>query len=161
METRAMPYTPTVVTPRASDYPELTKVWESSVRATHKFLPDGYIRELRTLVLERYLDSVMLICVKDPQNRIMGFAGVAAGKVEMLFVAPRHRGQGVGKQLLNYAIDELHASQLDVNEQNKQAVGFYYKQGFEAVGRSERDGMGHPYPILHLRLAAGQAIRRA
>lgn len=156
-----MPYIPTVVTPHQSDYPELTRLWESSVRATHKFLPDAYIRELRTLVLEHYLDAVMLICLRDPQQRIMGFAGVAAGKVEMLFVAPRHRGQGVGKQLLDYAIDTLHADRVDVNEQNAQAVGFYFKQGFEVIGRCEQDGLGHPHPLLHLRLAARQSARSA
>jgi putative acetyltransferase len=26
--------------------------------------------------------------------------------------------------------------------------------GFEIVGRSERDGMGKPYPLLHMRLNA-------
>jgi putative acetyltransferase len=156
-----MPYVPTIVTPHQSDYPELTKVWESSVRATHKFLPNDYIRELRALVLEHYLDAVMLICIRDPQQRIMGFAGVAAGKVEMLFVAPRHRGQGVGKQLLNYAIEHLNAELIDVNEQNAQAVGFYFKQGFEVIGRCEEDGLGHPFPLLHLRLAARQGVRSA
>jgi putative acetyltransferase len=161
MDTAAMPNEPTIVTPHQSDYPELTKVWESSVRATHKFLPDDYIRELRTLVLEHYLDAVMLICIRDPQRRIMGFAGVAAGKVEMLFVAPRHRGQGVGKQLLTYAIEHLNAELIDVNEQNAQAVGFYFKQGFEVIGRCEQDGLGHPYPLLHLRLAARQSVRSA
>lgn len=161
METLAMPFVPTVVTPHQSDYLELTKVWESSVRATHKFLPDAYIRELRTLVLERYLDAVMLLCVRDPQQRIMGFAGVAGGKVEMLFVAPRHRGQGVGKQLLRYAIEHLNADRLDVNEQNTQAVGFYFKQGFEVIGRCAHDGMGQPFPLLQLRLSAERRAERA
>ena len=94
----------------------------------------------------------MLIYCKDRQQRISGFAGVAAGRVEMLFVDPDYRGQGVGKQLLRYAIEHLNAEQLDVNEQNPQALGFYLKQGFEIIGRSETDGMGQPYPLLHLRL---------
>ncbi|WP_017902815.1 GNAT family N-acetyltransferase [Pseudomonas asplenii] len=138
--------------PRANDYQELTDVWEASVRATHDFLPDSYIELLKNLVLTRYLDAVMLICTRDSRQRISGFAGVAAGKVEMLFIAPQHRGQGLGKLLLWYAIDHLNADQLDVNEQNPQAIGFYLKQGFEVVGRSEHDGMGQPYPLLHLRL---------
>ncbi|WPO44656.1 GNAT family N-acetyltransferase [Pseudomonas sp. S1Bt23] len=143
-------------TPKHSDYPELTQVWEASVRATHDFLPDSYIELLRNLVLNRYLDAVMLICTRDQRQHITGFAGVAAGKIEMLFIDPAHRGQGLGKQLLRYAIEHLNADELDVNEQNPQALGFYFKQGFEVIGRSEHDGMGQPYPLLHMRLKQPQ-----
>ena len=139
-------------TPRLTDFAELTDVWEASVRATHDFLPDSYIQLLRGLVKDQYLDAVMLICCKDPvSKRITGFAGVAAGKVEMLFVHPDYRGQGIGKCLLMFAINELNAERLDVNEQNSQAIGFYLKQRFEVIGRCEKDGMGQPYPLLHLR----------
>ena len=139
-------------TPKLSDYQELTQVWEASVRASHDFLPDSYIELLRKLVLTRYLDAVMLICTKDSHQRITGFAGVAAGKIEMLFIDPAHRGQGLGKRLLRYAMEHLNADELDVNEQNPQALGFYFKQGFEVIARSEVDGMGQPYPLLHMRL---------
>lgn len=149
-----------VHTPKHSDYPELTQVWEASVRATHDFLPDSYIEQLRNLVLTRYLDAVMLICTRDPRQRITGFAGVAAGKVEMLFIDPAHRGQGLGRQLLRYAVEHLNAQQLDVNEQNPQALGFYFKQDFEVIGRSEQDGMGQPYPLLHMRLKQPQLRAR-
>lgn len=147
-------------TPKHSDYEELTQVWEASVRATHDFLPDSYILLLKDLVLTRYLDAVMLICTKNPRQRITGFAGVAAGKIEMLFIDPVHRGQGLGKQLLRYALEHLNADKLDVNEQNSQALGFYLKQGFEVIGRSECDGMGQPYPLLHMRLRQHQQHSR-
>ncbi|TWR90324.1 GNAT family N-acetyltransferase [Pseudomonas saxonica] len=139
-------------TPRLSDFVELTDVWEASVRATHDFLPDSYIQLLRPMVKDQYLDTVMLACCKDPaRKKISGFVGVAANKVEMLFIHPDYRGLGVGKSLLCFAIDELNAQELDVNEQNSQAIGFYMKQGFEVVGRCEKDGLGQPYPLLHLR----------
>ncbi|MDD2053816.1 GNAT family N-acetyltransferase [Pseudomonas putida] len=144
-------------TPKPSDYEELVNVWEASVRATHDFLPDSYITLLRELVRDRYLDAVMLICCKDERQHISGFAGVAAGKVEMLFIHPDQRGQGLGKQLLDYAVHHLNADELDVNEQNPQALGFYLKQGFEIIGRSEIDGMGQPYPLLHMRLKSAAA----
>ncbi|CRM44943.1 MULTISPECIES: GNAT family N-acetyltransferase [Pseudomonas] len=143
-------------TPNNSDYPELARIWEASVRATHDFLPESYIVLLRELLLTRYLDSVMLVCTKDSSQRITGFAGVAAGKVEMLFIDPLHRGQGLGRQLLRYAINCMNADELDVNEQNPQALGFYLKQGFEVIGRTEHDGLGQPYPLLHLRLRQQQ-----
>jgi len=150
---------PTIQTPRQTDYPELTELWERSVRATHHFLPDAYIRELRPRVQDHYLDAVMLICCKDRHRRILGFAGVAAGKVEMLFIHPRHRGHGLGTHLLRYAVDYLGASELEVNEQNPKALSFYRKQGFEVISRSPVDGMGQPYPLLRMRLATRQSAR--
>ncbi|WP_300631160.1 GNAT family N-acetyltransferase [Pseudomonas sp.] len=146
-------------TPQKSDYPELTRIWEASVRATHDFLPESYIVSLKDLMLTRYLDSVTLICIKDAHNaHITGFAGVAAGKLEMLFIDPQHRGQGFGRQLLRYAVDCMNADELDVNEQNPQALGFYLKQGFEVIGRTEHDGLGQPYPLLHMRLRRQQQL---
>jgi putative acetyltransferase len=41
---------------------------------------------------------------------------------------------------------------VDVNEQNDQAVGFYRRMGFEVAGRSAVDGLGQPFPLLHMRL---------
>ncbi|PWB34642.1 GNAT family N-acetyltransferase [Pseudomonas sp. SDI] len=152
--------TPSIVqTPHLSDYPELVRVWEASVRATHDFLPDSYICLLRERVRAQYLDAVMLICCRDSKQRITGFAGVAAGRVEMLFVDPAHRGQGIGTHLLQYAVEHLNADQLDVNEQNPQALGFYLGQGFEVIGRSPTDGMDKPYPLLHMRKIRTQSVK--
>jgi hypothetical protein len=53
----------------------------------------------------------------------------------------------------------MGATTVDVNEQNPQAVGFYLHIGCEVVGRSELDGMGKPYPLLHLRLPAPSSVQ--
>jgi len=139
-------------TPTKSDYPELTRVWESSVRATHDFLPDAYISLLKDLLLTQYLDSVTLFCTRDTQSNITGFAGVNKTRLDMLFVAPEHRGQGLGSCLLNQAIAQFGIRELDVNEQNPQALGFYIKHGFKRFSRSAVDGLGNPYPMLRMRL---------
>jgi len=147
-----MPRHSVIYLPKAYDYPEITRVWEESVRATHDFLPDGYIALLKNLLLTQYLDAVNLFCLRDSNLKITGFAGTTVGKLEMLFIAPECRGQGLGKKLLEYAIEHFGIDQLDVNEQNPQALGFYIKQGFEVVGRSKVDGLGRPYPMLRMRL---------
>ncbi|MFJ4144316.1 GNAT family N-acetyltransferase [Pseudomonas sp. NPDC089734] len=139
-------------TPDRNDYPQLTRLWERSVRATHDFLPDAYISTLKNLLLMQYLDSVTLFCTRDAQLNITGFAGIDRFKLEMLFIDPEHRGQGLGRQLLRHAIEHFQISELDVNEQNPQALGFYLKHGFKVIRRSEVDGLGQPYPILRMRL---------
>jgi putative acetyltransferase len=49
-------------------------------------------------------------------------------------------------------MDRLEITKVDVNEQNIQAVGFYKHIGFHVLGRSESDGQGKEYPILHMGL---------
>lgn len=139
-----------------ADFEEITRVWEASVRATHDFLPEAAITELRPLVLKNYLPAVDLRVHVDAQGQIRGFVGVADGRIEMLFLAPDARGQGIGRQLLQFAITRMSASFVDVNEQNPQALGFYRHMGFEVYDRSPLDGQGNRYPLLHMRLATSE-----
>ena len=78
--------------------------------------------------------------------------GIAEGNLEMLFVDDNYRGIGIGKRLITYAIGNLQVTKVDVNEQNIQAVGFYKYMGFSIYKRSNLDGEGKEYPILHMRL---------
>lgn len=135
-----------------SEYTETVAVWEASVRATHDFLKEEDIVYFKPLILNEYLKAVDLRCVKDGQNRIVGFLGVADRKIEMLFIHPEVRGHGIGKMLVDYAIQQMQINKVDVNEQNVQAVGFYEHVGFTVNSRSERDALGMPYPILHMEL---------
>ena len=59
----------------------------------------------------------------------------------------------IGGRLLSYAVTQLDATLVDVNEQNTQAVGFYLHQGFEVIARSALDSTNKPYPLLHMRLS--------
>ena len=123
---------PTFFRPAATDFDALTALWEASVRATHHFLDEYGLR--------------------GNDGAIVAFMGVSDRKIEMLFVDPAFREMGLGRHLVEYAIDRLHVTRVDVNEQNEQAAGFYARLGFRYVSRSETDGSGRPYPILHLEL---------
>jgi putative acetyltransferase len=128
----------------------LLGVWEASVRATHDFVNENDIQFFKPLVRDA-LPVLELRCIRH-ENTAVGFVGVEHGKVEMLFVHPDWMGQGVGRVLLEHAVEQMDATQLDVNEQNPKALGFYQRMGFVVVGRSELDGTGKPYPILHMAL---------
>lgn len=130
---------------------ELLKVWEVSVRATHHFLSEQDIINLRPMVSDAF-SMVENLYIVSNEGKIRAFLGVHEQKIEMLFVDPIFRGQGIGKMLVHFAFQNLDAEYVDVNEQNPQAIGFYEHMGFERFGRSETDGQGNPFPILHLRL---------
>ncbi len=135
-----------------AEHPQVVDVWEASVRATHDFLEERHIQLFKPLILNEYLDLVELASVRQSDGAIAGFLGVAEGKIEMLFIDPAWRGQGIGRKLLHHAVNVWRCTLVDVNEQNIQAVGFYKRMGFIVEGRSAVDGMGKPFPLLHMRL---------
>ncbi|AJC22031.1 GNAT family N-acetyltransferase [Pandoraea pulmonicola] len=145
-----------IFTTSEHEYDAITELWEASVRATHDFLSDADIEWLRPRIRHEYLGAVTLRVFRDDAGLIRGFVGVAQGSVEMLFVAPEARRQGIGGALLAYAVRELDCTRVDVNEQNPQALAFYRREGFDVVGRSELDGQGRPFPLLHLELASAK-----
>lgn len=131
---------------------QLIAIWEASVRATHDFLAEEHLQELKPLILEQYFDVVTLTCAKNSNGEILGFCGVHDGNIEMLFISPDARGKGIGTTLTAHAIKVHGVSKVDVNEQNEQALGFYQHIGFNVVGRSPVDGQGKSYPLLHMSL---------
>ncbi len=133
------------------DYDEMIAVWEDAVRATHHFLTEEQIQYYKPLIKNEYFPQVELRCARDTSRAIKGFIGVAGSKLEMLFVHSNAHGKGFGKQLLTYAVEEMGVTEVDVNEQNEGAVGFYQHCGFEVIERSEVDGQGNPFPILHMK----------
>lgn len=135
-----------------AEHQKLIEIWEASVRATHDFLSEEYLQQLKPLILEQYFDAVNLNCAKTGTGEIVGFCGVHDGNIEMLFIAPEMRGQGIGTLLAAHAITSQGATKVDVNEQNPQALGFYQRIGFVVTGRSPTDGQGKPYPLLHMAL---------
>ncbi|MBC6108967.1 GNAT family N-acetyltransferase [Pedobacter fastidiosus] len=134
-----------------SDYPALISLWESSVRATHHFLSEADIQSYKKLIFNKYLDQVDLFCLKL-EDEIIGFMGLSDDFLQMLFIHPNFRGKGVGKQLIGFAIKNRNIKKVDVNEQNKQAFGFYKHLGFQITDRYEHDAVGKPYPILSMEL---------
>jgi putative acetyltransferase len=134
------------------DSTRVVEVWEASVRATHHFLTEDDIQHLKPLVWEGLMQVEALMGMRDGDGRVVGFIGIDGVIVEALFIHPAWRGQGIGRRLLTHAVAMLGATEVDVNEQNDQAVGFYRRMGFEVASRSDVDGMGLPFPLLHMRV---------
>ncbi|MGL5617168.1 MAG: GNAT family N-acetyltransferase, partial [Sarcina sp.] len=128
------------------------KVWERAVRSTHKFLSEKDINSLKPIVTEGVKYISTLLVVRNENGTIKAFMGIDDFKIEMLFVNNEDRGNGIGKALVQYGIEKLNISYVDVNEQNPQGVDFYKYMGFEVFERAELDEQGNPFPILHMKL---------
>lgn len=130
---------------------QLVEVWQRSVQATHLFLSAPEIAAIRTYVPQALCGVEHLIVAQDESGTPVGFMGVQENRLEMLFLDPEARGQGLGTRLLCLGMEQYGVSELTVNEQNPAAAGFYRHMGFAVYRRSELDEQGGPYPILYMR----------
>ena len=129
---------------------ELLKVWEKSVRATHFFLSDEEVKNIKNYVPQALSGIAHLLIAENEVGIPVAFMGIEDGVLEMLFITPEVRGQGLGKQLIRYGIENYGVDRLTVNEQNPQARGFYEHMGFKVYKRTETDEQGNPYPLLYM-----------
>lgn len=125
----------------------LLNLWERSVRATHDFLDEKMIEELKRFVPYAISGVPHLVVAYDGEVSI-GFIGVDNKKIEMLFVDADQRGKGVGSVLLDYVFKEFEADEVVVNEDNHHAHEFYLRKGFKDVERKAKDEQGNPYPKI-------------
>ena len=130
----------------------LVTVWEASVRETHLFLSDADIARIKSYVPDALRSVAHLIVAEEGPGQPAAFMGIEEGRLEMLFLAPEHRGKGVGRALLTLGMERYGVDRLTVNEQNPQAVGFYQRMGFAVYQRTDHDEQGDPYPLLYMRL---------
>jgi putative acetyltransferase len=128
---------------------QMISVWEKSVRATHHFVSSEEVDRLKELVKKIDFNSYSVYCLTS-ESKVLGFLGVEDDVIETLFLDPDYIGQQLGTKLINFALDELKATKVNVNEQNLNAVKFYSKFGFVTYERTEEDSEG--YPILKMKL---------
>ena len=118
---------------------------------THLFLSVDEINSIKQYVPQAIKDVSILVIAENKNGNPVGFMGVDDKRLEMLFVLDKYRGQGIGKQLLQYGIENYSINELTVNEQNPRAKGFYEHMGFEVYKRTELDEQGNPYPLLYMK----------
>ena len=141
---------------RPEDTGALFAIWLSAVRQTHDFLTEDDIAFYAAQVREAYLPHTEFLVATDGSDRPIGFMGMSGAKIDALFVDPAWHGRGVGRALVGRLLqaepDFSSGLSVDVNEQNRFARAFYERLGFREVGRSELDGSGRPFPLIHLAL---------
>lgn len=130
----------------------LLDVWEKSVKETHTFLSNEEIENIKKYVPQALSKVTNLVIETDESNISIAFMGIENRKLEMLFITPKHRGNGIGKKMLLYGIKNYNVNELAVNEDNPNAKGFYEHMGFKVYQRNELDDQGNPYPVLYMKL---------
>ena len=91
------------------------------------------------------------IWVAETDGRVVGFTAVDGGYLGWLYVDPNFYGRGIGRALLQHALQEQGGkSWTIVLEGNTPALNLYRSEGFEIVDRFESDNAGYPCTCLRL-----------
>ena len=138
----------------------IVQLWQANVKVTHTFLTKEEIQNIKQYVPQAVAHVPHLCIALSEKGELLGFIGVADQRLEMLFIQVTARGQGIGKQLLRYAIKNFDVNELTVNEQNPQAIGFYEHLGFVTYKRTDLDEEDQPYPLLYMKLAPNHENER-
>ena len=147
----------------SSMLPEMLKIWEDSVRASHFFLKDSDIVGIQEEVKAAF-SSLQNILVAKLNNDFAGFIGVSEKSIEMLFVASKFFNLGLGKRLILEAVNAFFTEQdeilIDCNEQNERGLTFYQKLGFKERGKSQKDSKGRDFAIIHFAISRAKLLAK-
>jgi GNAT superfamily N-acetyltransferase len=106
-----------------------------------------------------YRDAAPLAFAAEVEAQLVGVvAGFTWGgncELRQLWVREDLRGQGLGKRLMNEAVDEARArgcAQILLATYDFQAPGFYTKLGFEVVAELPDKPLGYTEFVMRLRL---------
>jgi GNAT superfamily N-acetyltransferase len=132
-----------------ADFDALTELWEQSARSSHAFMADAEFVELKPHIRDLLLPS-MDVWVAESAGEALGFVGARGEHVELLYVAPRVQGTGVGPRLLSHVADGDGPRSVEVYADNSVGLGFYLSQGFRETRRDPTDAAGRAFAIVHL-----------
>jgi putative acetyltransferase len=141
---------------RPDDVDQMYEVWRAAVLATHDFLAASDFAEICALVRRDYLPNRDFTVAVDDTDRVIGFLRMEGNEIDSLYIAPAFRAQGLGRSFVAAAASHGEDLEVEVNAQNRQAVGFYEAMGFCVIAAIQADRQGRPYPLLRMKRSRRQ-----
>ena len=126
-----------------ADIDKVMDIWMKSTIKAHDFISKEYWQNNYNTVKEVYIPMSETFVYKDVQG-IKGFISVINNEfIGALFVDIDFQGNGIGKQLIDYAVSKYGKLQLAVYKENKKSVEFYINRGFKIIEEQINDDSKH------------------
>jgi putative acetyltransferase len=135
---------------RDVDQGALLDVWYRASVIAHPFLADDFLEAERQQIVVQFLPRAETT-IAEIDGRLVGFLSRVGSEVGGVFVDPQYQGRGVGRRLMDAALDSRAFLELDVFEANAAGRRFYSRYGFKEVGRHADQATGQP--VVRLRVA--------
>lgn len=134
---------------QAADQVALLEVWYRAAVIAHHFLPAEHFEQERQAIACRYL-PVAETWVYEDQGQVVGFISLLGQTVGGFFADPEMQGKGVGRSLMDHAVQLRGPLNVEVFEQNEIGRRFYSRYGFVPVSKSCHDETG--LTLIHMEL---------
>lgn len=122
-----------------ADIDKVMDIWMKSTIKAHDFISKEYWQNNYNTVKEVYIPMSETFVYKYVQG-IKGFISVINNEfIGALFVDIDFQGNGIGKQLIDYAVSKYGKLKLAVYKENKKSVEFYINRGFKIIEEQIND----------------------
>ncbi len=114
---------------RPADDDSIIAVWLASSKIAHPFLTDDFISREKGRMRDDHLRKAET-WVFEHDERVLGFIAVIGNEVGGIFVHPGAQRKGIGKALMDVAVQLRGEVFLDVFKSNWLGRSFYDRYGF-------------------------------
>ena len=132
------------------DIDKIMDIWLKSAIKAHDFIDEEYWNKNYNTVKDVYIPMSDTFVYEDEEN-IKGFISIINNEfIGALFVDIDCQGNGIGKKLINYAMNKYKKLNLAVYKDNKKSVDFYMNRGFKIVKEQEDEDSGYKEYIMEI-----------
>ena len=125
------------------DIDKVMDIWLKSTIKAHDFISKEYWENNYNDVKNIYIPMANTFIYEDKEV-IKGFISVINNEfIGALFVDIDYQGNGIGKALINHAMNKYKKLNLAVYKDNKKSVEFYLKNGFTIIKEQLNDDCGY------------------
>ena len=125
------------------------EIWVRGSLQAHGFIEESYWERQKERLRENLLSHAITAVYCDPTTeRIGGFISLVENFIVALYVAPEEQGRGIGHNLLQRAKYLYPVLELSVYTENRAALSFYLREGFQIVLRRIDQATGHEEALM-------------
>lgn len=127
---------------RPGDLDAVLDIWYEASLLAHPFLTQEFLESERRNIREIYMpEAETWVCVTE--GRVRAFIALLGNEVGAIFAHPDHHGRGLGRALMDKAVDLRSELHLDVFKENAIGRAFYDRYGFHPRHEHVHEETGH------------------
>lgn len=109
---------------------EILDVYDKSISDLNNEISKDSLEQIKNNTKEMIKSVENLIIVKNEEENIIGFMGCENENLEMLYLHPDYKNKGLGKELINIAINNHNVNKTQVTKINTNGIDFLSHMGF-------------------------------
>lgn len=129
------------------DFQDLINAWLAASHLAHPFLSEDFIKQEIINIRDMYLPNTETF-VYELGGKVIGFTSLMGHEVGAIFLDPAYHGRGIGKAMMDRAVEMRGRLELDVFKENSVGQRFYFRYGF----KTEREHLHEATGNMCLRL---------